>query len=376
MDKCDILILTAMFGGGHLAVANAIQEYIQEIDPSIQIMKKDFYEIANPLTYKGMYKGYELLVKNAHMVVNRYYNIKNKNDLVKDLDTASKSNLEKLKKYIEMVRPSLIISTFPICTGYVSKLKLNENETIPLVTCITDVVDTNEWIYEGTDLYLVACKEVKQGLIAKGIQESKIKVTGIPIKKEFIQEDPSNVKLELGFRENDTVLLIMGGGLGLLPENNAFYEWLNELDHTKCVILTGKNKGLFNKLSVPQAYKNIQVIKYTTQVAKYMRASDLLISKAGGITLFEAIASELPMIVYKPVLGQEVINSQFIDKHRIGWIASNKDELKQTLLQKITDPQLRKDARRQLKFLKGNIDMEVLASSILGLYYSREIQAV
>ena len=72
-------------------------------------------------------------------------------------------------------------------------------------------------------------------------------------------------------------------------------------------------------------YKNIKVIGYTEEVSKYMKNSDLIISKSGGITLFEAIYSEVPMYVINPFLVQEIKNSKFIEKEKIGKVIRDKD---------------------------------------------------
>ena len=317
-DKCDILILTANFGNGHISVSNAITEYIHLIDSNIHIKTEDFYEIVNPLIYKNMYKGYGWLVKYGYKLINYEYQIKNSGDKPKKIYTASTSNLTKLAKYLEETNPSLVISTFPTCTGYMSRYKEEYNSNIPLVTCITDVVDGIEWIYEGNDMYFVAADDVKEKLINKGIDRNKITTTGIPVRKSFINEkDKSSIRKKWNINQNDYVILIMGGSLGIIPEEEEFYQWLNNNKQLTVIILTGKNKSVYNKFSKYNDFDNIRILEYTDKVDELMQLSDLLITKAGGITLFEAIASKLPFIVYKPILGQELENCKFIENCKL-----------------------------------------------------------
>ncbi len=110
----------------------------------------------------------------------------------------------------------------------------------------------------------------------------------------------------------------MGGGLGLLPKSEQFYKELNSLEGVKTTVITGNNKKMYYKLY--GRYENIEVVGYTNEVYKYMKDSDLIISKPGGITLFETIYSELPILAFNPFLQQEIDNASFILNNEIGRI--------------------------------------------------------
>lgn len=367
-SKCDILILTAGFGNGHHSVSQAIETYIHENNPNIVIHTVDLYKILNPLFYKGMYKAYGILVKKGYKLYNMYYYKKHSNHTLQIIDKAAMSQVATLAKYLDTINPSIIISTFPTCTGYVSKYKENYNKDILLLTCVTDVVDSDEWLYEHNDIYFVASKDVKEKLMAKGIEACKIVITGIPIRKSFIQKrDKREIRQEFGYQEDDFIVLMVGGGLGLLPEDITFYKWLDGVCDVKVIVLTGKNKHLHKKLHKIK-FKNIKVIEYSEQIPELMTISDVLVGKAGGITLFEAIASHLPLIIYKPILGQELENCKFIQKKGIGVITENQEELKATINKMIVNHSFNKEIKEKLQLVGSTINMEALASKILDLY--------
>lgn len=374
--KCDILILTATFGSGHTSVSNAIWEYLKLKAEDIDIKISDIFQIINPEAYKGVYKGYELLIKTNSKIYNHFYYKKNQSDSPQVEDVIYSIYLNRFSDYIISINPRLIISVFPMCSGFVSRFKEKHMSSIPLLTCITDVVDGNEWIYPGTDRYYVAAEDVMEGLVEKGVERNLIRVTGIPVRKEFLECRRDRVILkELGINEDNFVIMMMGGGMGLLPMKMKFYKWMNGLNGVKVLVLTGKNDELYKKLYNHKRLNNIIPLKYVNNVAMLMANSDILVSKAGGITVFEAIAAGIPMVVYKPVLGQEIENGKFVLKQDIGCIARDIDELKEKIYQARFENGYIERMNRNMNVLKKNIDMGTLVDDVLSLYNRRLLEA-
>lgn len=374
-NNCDLLILTARFGSGHVSVSNALKEHIHACQSNIQIEVADMHEIMHPIGYKSIYRSYEMMVRYLPSSYNAYYVGKEKLPQLQKMDTASHKNLKKLAQYIEQKKPKVVISTFPLCTGYMSKYKENYDSLLPMITCITDVVDSNEWIYPKNDLYFVADECIKAALIKKSIAESKIFSTGIPVRGKFLKEEDCNfLRSQLGYLESDRIILMMGGGFGLFPKEEAFYIWLSTLSNVKVVVLTGKNKKLYHQLVKIDAH-NIRVIEYTDRVSEFMKISDVLVGKSGGITLYEAIASALPMIIYKPSLGQEIKNCQFIVDKEIGVVVYELELLKEALIKLIHNSQEKRHLHAQIQELKKSINMNLLGEKIVDVYLkSKEIE--
>jgi len=184
----DILILTASFGMGHISVSKALKEQIESENKNAEIVISGILEIVNPKIKNFSSKMYSELTENYPGVYNAFYDIKvnYKNNIIDSVFC----NLcyKKLYEYILVKKPRVIISTFPLCSCIVSKIKEEYNVKINLITVITDVVDSWEWIYEETNMYLVPTKEIKNRLISKGVSRDIIIVTGIPVTKEFIKQ--------------------------------------------------------------------------------------------------------------------------------------------------------------------------------------------
>ena len=116
----------------------------------------------------------------------------------------------------------------------------------------------------------------------------------------------------------------MGGGLGVLPDNREFYEKLNELDGIHTTIVAGNNKDLYNILY--NNYENITVLAYTDRVSELMQDADCVVTKPGGITMFEAIYSLTPIVSFSTKLPNELKNIDFIQDNNLGIVLNESAE--------------------------------------------------
>ncbi len=360
--KVDILILSANFGNGHLSASLGIKEHVHNINPKINIKTVDIFHVLIPKLSRLMYKGYKVLVKKVPKLYNYFHYKDNEKFGSNRSIIINKYALSKLYNYILDIKPKLIISTFPVASQYVSKIKGICKLPIPFITCITDVVNGWEWITPNCNKYFVATEDVKNNMVDIGIEKDRIIVTGIPIRKEFLKSPKSLSNLSLP--EEDSILTIMGGSMGLLPEDKDFYQWLDTLNNLTTLVLTGGNNHLFESIS-KWGLENIIPLKYVNEVAYIMAESDLLVTKAGGITLFEAIASNVPLIVYKPELGQELENTKFIQEKSIGEIAFNIDSLESIIINLLDDKSRIDEYKVRMDKVKDNINMKALAEECI-----------
>ncbi|WP_313346733.1 MGDG synthase family glycosyltransferase [Sedimentibacter sp.] len=314
----DILILTASFGMGHINVSKALKEQIESENKNAEIAIADILEIVNPKIKNFSSKMYCELTENYPIVYNAFYDIKvnYKNNIIDSVFC----NLcyKKLYDYILNEKPKVIISTFPLCSCIISKIKEEYNVNVNLITVITDVVDSWEWIYKGTNMYLVPTNEIMNRLINKGINKNIIIVTGIPVTKEFINRD-----IGLSAKKNISLLIVLSGVDNI--SKNMLYE-LDKNNNIKIKIVTGRNKKLFDKLS-DCVFTNIEVYGYVNNLNQMMDESLLIVTKPGGVTIFEAINKELPLIVLNSNIGQEKENIEFIKQNKIGIVINDLSSL-------------------------------------------------
>ncbi len=307
-----ICILTGKFGMGHYSAAQAIKQQIDESGMKADVEIIDWLSYALPKLAEKYYTFYSFLVKRGSSVYNHWYrSSEDKNGYKKpELSLYFQGCFSKLLKE---KKPDLIISTLPLCSQIVSLYKEKTPGDLPLVTCVTDITGHSEWICKNTAFYLVGSRSVKERFIQKGVTPNRILVTGIPVRSAF-QKDSFVNHSEISLSGNK--ILLMGGCLGMLPNEMDFYKSLNSLPDTETKVITAKNQKLYEKLN--GRYKNIRVYGYVDNIWAHMERSDLIITKPGGITTFEAIHSKLPILALNPYMQQEIYNAQFIEENQIG----------------------------------------------------------
>lgn len=315
-----IYILTGKFGMGHMISALAIKQHIEVNNSEADIEIVDWFDYVSPALAKKFYQLFELLVIKGYRFYNKRYR------RLENMKTDQKPEFYSLfelffKRFMKEKKPNLIISTLPTCSQIVSWYKEKTGSGLPLITCVTDITGHSEWISKNTDFYMVGSQSVKEKLLMKGVLPHQIYETGIPIRLDFSINETTRNRNCIHSRKR---ILIMGGGLGFLPTDLTFYDGLEHMSELEVTIITGKNHKLYNQLS--GRYKSFHILGYVDNVYDYMKQMDAVISKPGGITTFEAIYSEVPILALNPFLQQEIYNAEYIKEMNIGTVIGSSGE--------------------------------------------------
>lgn len=306
-----VLILTGRFGMGHVSAAEAIRQEAIVAGDNVDAVVVDMVDYLFPGISSAIYKGFEILVGKF----SRLYNMLNTIVASHSDVPMKKSLLGKIQTLLDREKPDLIIATFPGCAKYIGQYKESTGSKIKMYVYVTDLTIHEEWLSEGTDLYFVGSEQAKKDMISMGIDPDIIKVSGIPVRQIFkIDEAPKMA----GCRRNKEVL-IMGGGLGLIPNSDKLISQLLEKGDVNITVISGNNKRL--KENLRQKFPQINVVGYTKKVDFYMKMADLVITKSGGITTFEALNCNTPLVILKPFLMQEIGNAKFVEDKGIGLVA-------------------------------------------------------
>ena len=347
-----VLILTGKFGMGHWSASLSLRQELLRAFPDAQAEVVDLIAYLHPNTWEARYRWFNILVTQGSGLFNLYYKLTQ--DLpAGDWGPFEEQDLERLGELLDHRRPDAVIATHPICARVVSRWKGETGSSLPLVTCVTDLSSHSEWIHKYTDCYLVGSSGIRDRLAAKGVDREKIWVTGIPVRLEF----KAPVRPWTGERRR---LLVMGGGLGLMPRKDSFYEALNALPDTDTTIITGHNQKLYDRLA--GKYPHIRVVGFTDRVYEYMAQADLVLTKPGGITLFEAIFSELPMLAWEPFLEQEKRNADFLVRRGLGRVAAKEpEECLAAIRDLLYDDKALADIRANMRAMKARLEEESVA---------------
>lgn len=367
-DRVDVLILTASFGNGHNSATQAILEDIIMHEPQLKVRSVDLFDITTPKLKEYFTGTYQILTKNQPAIYNRLYDLRTKtpNNALDSLMV--QLTFERFKDYVESVSPKMIISVFPTGAAFASYYRENYDKNVKLITCITDVVDSWEWIYPNTDLYFVASLTVKKRLMFKNISEENILVTGVPVRRKFKEIVNTNSAETKKIRH----LLIIGNAMESVRLNKKFLEKLSKLKNTRTTIVTGKQKTLYHKLVRMNKWDNIDLVGYTEHLEEYMAQSDLIISKAGGATIFEAIEMELPILVQHSCVGQENCNVEFVKEAGIGELVQDADSLYNKLVELFKNKRSIQYYRKNIRNFKKTLNPDQIAPQIINLLSESE----
>lgn len=352
----NILILTASFGMGHKSVSDALKEQIEYQDKSAKIEIADLWDVVNPKAREFGSKMYYSLTENYPLVYNAIYDIKKtkKNNIIDSL--LCNVHYKKLYNYLLEKSPNIIISTFPLCSCFVSKIKHEFNLKTNLITVITDVVDSWEWIYEETNLYLVASYEIKDRLIEKGVNKDIVFATGIPVKKDFLNNNPTHsVK---------NTLLIVASGMNIDDISNDMLKHFSNKKGLKTIVVAGRNEKLYKKLT-HSTYNNVEILGFVDNIDKLMDESIFIVTKPGGVTLFEAINKELPLIIKDSGIGQEQGNVEFIKRNNLGIVIKNSNDLLKIVDDYIDNPNKTNYLCNNMRNIKNDLEYDRVADYVL-----------
>lgn len=343
---------------GHASAAHALAEQLKAIPECANVLVEDIFLHALKRNCHLLYGYFSFVVKKANWIYNWIY--RRSEQVEKSAGSGfplKRVFLNALGHLIDGTNADVVISTLPICSQMVSEYKQATGRRLMLVTCITDVTSHYEWIYPQTDLYLTAAPKIRDQLVEKGVPARSIVVSGIPVRSQFAQ---GGFPRTAGPRR----LLIMGGGFGLLPKSAAFYERLNGLSGVKTTVIAGKNHSLYRRLC--GRYPNITVLAYVDDVCTHMRAADLILSKPGGITLYESIFAEVPLLMFRPFLEQEKRNCAFALENGLGLLLSGEAEDCVPEIDRIVhDGDLLETVRQNMRRFKSCLDTDGLAELLL-----------
>ncbi len=334
-----ILIFYASYGGGHLNAAKSIKEYIDNNFENCESELIDCMKYVNLPIEKVTTFAYKEMAKKAPWAWGKIYSDSQKGPLA---HISSKSNqilAIKLLKLLREKQPDLIISTHPFGSQMCSYLKRKEKIDTKIATIMTDFSPHDQWIvgHEYTDYFFVANNKMKNYLISKNIPENTIFVTGIPISLRFSKEyNKKEILNNFELEENKkTILFFAGGefGLGKSKTLEIFEDLIKNFENIQVIAIAGKNEKMKTHFeTIVKEYKkenSVKVLPFTNQVPELMAISDLVVTKPGGLTTSESLASNLPMIIINPIPGQEEENAEFLEENGIGiWIRKNQSSTK------------------------------------------------
>lgn len=371
-----ILIFYGSYGGGHLSAARSIKDYIENNYSDCEIKLVDCIEYVNKILNRVTTKAYVDFSKNARWLWKKIYYGSETGGLSKVSNSLNRIMAIKLNKLIQEFKPNIIISTHPFSSQMCAILKKKNKINCKLATVMTDYAPHNQWIvaHEFVDFYFVAHDGMKNELIKRGINSEKIFSTGIPLSNRFLLNyDKAKILKEYGLSvDKKTILFFAGGeyGFGKDKTFNMLKSIISNFPYLQIIAIAGRNvkmKERFDELvSETNSSNSVKILSYTNQVPELMSVSDLVITKPGGLTTTESLASGLPLIVIDPLPGQEEENAIFLENNGAGvWIKENSD-IKDILANIFSDSSKLQDMKIKARLIAKKNSTKDICEILLG----------
>jgi processive 1,2-diacylglycerol beta-glucosyltransferase len=301
---------------GHHQATRAIENALKFIDPNANILNINAFNYTNPLSEKIINKLYTHVIKRTPKIWDLLYdNPKVVKSTQRIKNIIHRFNSTKLKILFDNFRPHVVACTQAFPCGMVADLKKIYNLNVPLVGILTDFIPHAYWIYNTVDYYIVACSEAKNRFLSEGVPSERILTLGIPIDLKFTQScNRDRFAQKLGLDLSLPTILIMGGGQGLGPLKKIVRLLGNLKLNFQLIIVTGTNRRLHKYLIARRLLykKKMVILEYADNINELMDISSLIITKAGGLTIAEALSKNLPMLIINPIPGQEENNTRYL----------------------------------------------------------------
>lgn len=345
------LIITSATGGGHTSAAAAIADGLKRFsapDCLVNIARaiEESHFLAKKLAdfYNYLLRHHQPLMKYYYAAIERFK--PNESNLVYRL------GVNYLRQLFERFCPQVVISVHPMTQHVFARVmkELGLLETIPLVTVVTDPCYGfwRGWACEDVSLYLVATEEAQQQLIDYGISPDKIKICGIPIHPKFHYENDEErilARAELGLDPEKFTVFVNAGWIGGGNIPHIFEQMVDEgrqFENAQGIFLAGRNVVLQKEAEriARRSVFPIKIIGYTDAMEKLMRAADVMVSKLGGLTTFEALASRLPIIadVTTAPMPQESQTAHLIARNKAGILLERANDVVPIVRRLIANP--------------------------------------
>lgn len=341
-----ILFLIADTGAGHRSAANAIRNAIlflseqeqaawlhgQAVEngeeasapPTYRIEIVDVFDEYSRFPLREAVKLYGPAIRYNPRLYGRFFHISNKVRRVEAAKTVASPLIHNgLMRLITTVKPDVIVSIHPMLNHVTINALEDLGLHIPFLTVVTDLVSVHHaWFAPGADAYIVPTEAARQLYLARGLAPERVHLLGMPIDPRFSQPVASKEVLRhrLELEPGLPVVLLAGGGEGSGGLQASVRAISQARLPVQLLVVTGRNRRLYARLQSARSNLHVpaKIFGFVNNMPELMRASDVIVTKAGPGTISEALACGLPIILSGYVPGQEEGNVDFVVRNDVG----------------------------------------------------------
>ena len=361
----DVLLVGAGFGHGHNRSARAIGEALARGWPGLSIDFVDYLDaLPTPIAAMGT-AGYVAVTKYWPRAYGMLHDLSAQlaprptwNELLGGVGR------DMLMQVLAAKRPRAVVATHPWPATVIARARHEGITMPPTLLAATDFSLHPQWVQPGLDHYCVPTPDAALMLMQGGIPPSRVTVTGIPIRRAFQEFERT--------RPNVPTVLLVGsaqGGLGGIPV--ACKRLLLQIAPARLEVVVGADRWLKTRLQQRRTFRRsdrLVVHGYVPDLADLLCHADVMVTKGGGVTLAEALATGVPLVVYRAIPGHEVDNAAWLEREGAAVVARHPVELAAEVASVLAHPERRRsladNARRLARPLAAD-DVAHLAAGLL-----------
>ena len=322
-----ILIFTAGFGEGHNTAARNIRDAIEHIAPDeARVEVLDLFDSCYGKLNDFFRKAYIAAINRTPRVWGKIYNVIDGTQFVE----SNMAMLTKMKRamgdVLTQLEPDAVVSTYPIYNYVIDSVYSDGRpKNFSQITVITDSITVNSVWYRCTsDYFLVANEDTATVLRNASVPEQQVRIFGFPVTYRFAElRDDRYLEESTGPRR---VLYLINSGKKEAPD---LVRRLGERSDIQLTVIVGRNAALRKEIEgeVGSTPNPVKILGWTNRMPELLMHNHLVITKAGGATVQEAIAARTPPLISQVVPGQEEGNARLIVENECGCLAPNPEAI-------------------------------------------------
>jgi len=328
--KRILLLYTFDFSGHHKACL-ALRRSFRAADPQVRTHLAHFFDFIHPLFRRWGDSAYFSLIQAAPSIWGGLYDRSFGRASAWAIDRLSVAAEPGLGRLIARWKPDVVVCTQALPCIAVSNFKRKSGASFSIHGVLTDYHPHRFWAEASEAQFIVPSEYGRAALESCGVASSRIRTIGMPIDACYAvlaPEGRESVRGVLGLVPSLPHVVVMGGSRGFVDAERILSILERRPEDFQITLIAGKNVALFERLARRAAVsqKRVQVLPYVSQVDRWLRSADVLITKAGGLSVSEAIACGVPAILTGVLPGQEERNARLLEDHRSIFRASGPEE--------------------------------------------------
>lgn len=347
-----VLVLSCNTGEGHNSCGKAIMDVLKSRDVYCEM--QDALACVSPSISKFICDWFVRIYRYMPKLFNAGYTMLERTcpapDEMLPVYEALALGAKKLKENIVNGDFDAVICTHTISGMMLTQSRRKYKLSIPSYFVSTDYTCHPTAEHCDMDGYFIPDASLIHEFLLAGLPEEKLIPTGIPIRQPFFTDlEKPEARQLLDLPKDGIVVLLMCGSMGCGPIERIALEVSSRLEEgSTLVAVCGSNKKLYDSLEKSASHK-LRVLGFTTQVPEYMDASDLIITKPGGLSSTEAATKGLPMVFINTVGGCEQRNLDFFANRDFATGSTDADEVIEMAVQMVADKDKLAQASQALK---------------------------